>query len=69
MVVVAHAFVQGTCSGDKRTAIFSTAVNVSFFGLFLMFFFEKYNDKPGSASPKPAAVPKSPRKGSSKKDE
>ena len=32
-MVAAHAFGLGTCSGDKRTAIFSTAVDVSIFGL------------------------------------
>jgi hypothetical protein len=51
MVVVAYAFYLGNCSGDKRTAMFSTAVNVSFFGLFIAFFFKRY-DSDGSKSPR-----------------
>jgi hypothetical protein len=42
MVVVAYSFYRGNCSGDKRTGLFSTAVNVSFFALFLGFFKTKY---------------------------
>lgn len=53
MIVVAHSFYVGKCSGDKRTGLFSTAVNISFFVLFLMFFNEKYTDpKVGGKSPK-----------------
>ena len=52
MLVVAYAFYLGDCAGDKRTAIASTAVNVSFFGLFLAFYFEKYDQKAASKSPK-----------------
>jgi len=55
MLVVARAFYIGDCAGDKRTAIASTLVNVSFFCLFLDFFFVKYD---GS----------SPKAGSSKAD-
>ena len=59
MVVVAHSFYLGSCSGDKRTGVFSTVVNVSFFVLFLDFFGKKYNDgekSPGksNSSPKPS---------------
>ena len=54
MVVVAYAFYVGKCSGDKRTALFSTAVNVSFFGLFIAFFFKKYNKEVDGKSPKGA---------------
>ena len=50
MVVVAYAFYRGNCAGDARTALFSTAVNVSFFALFILFYREKYNKEAAARS-------------------
>ena len=43
MVVVVRAYYIGDCAGDKRTAIVSTLVNISFFALFADFFTRKYD--------------------------
>jgi hypothetical protein len=42
MAVVANSFYLGNCSGNKITAVFSTAVNVSFIALFSAFYVRKY---------------------------